>query len=200
MMLVIHTIVTLFVSDTVRSKERVLPITTSDGAISASGVLLDRFTVLTAAHTVGAEQSTVFLRCGEAAVAGVVTKRAKAHDLALIHLYTPCYDVQAAELAHDAPEEGCDVRFDGYPSGVLKHGTGRIRGYSLFSLKKQLGLGPGIFWVAMVIDGDVRPGNSGGPVFANGKLVGIVHGYHESTEGKPGVVVPLSAIAQFLSE
>lgn len=179
-------------------KERVMPITTSDGRITASAVLLDRFTVMTAAHAVGDERTVVFLRCGTEDVAGVVRKRARVHDLALITLYRPCVSVQTVELANEKPDEGITVVFEGYPSGRLTHSKAIVRGYSMFLLSQAI-LGPGIFWGAMVIEGDVRPGHSGGPVFAKGKLVGIIHGYHESVEGKPGIIVPLSAIAQFIA-
>ncbi len=190
----------LLVSDVSQHKERVLPITTSTGATTATAFLIDKFSALTAAHAVGAERTVVFLKCGDEEVAGVVSRRGKAHDLALITLYKACNAVQPVTLASEEPEEGDAITFDGYPSGSLKHNVGKVRTYGLFAIKKQLGLGPGIFWVAMLVDGDIRPGNSGGPVFVKGKLVGVVHGYHDSTEGKPGVVVPLAAIVQFLSE
>ena len=183
----------------VPAKEHVLAIKDPAGShVIASAVLLNKFTALTAAHAVGPERSAVFLQCGADDVSAVVSKRGRMHDLALLTLMQPCEDVVPVSLAAEDPVAETPVSIDGYPSGAHTHTKGKIKSYGLFSLPAKV-FGPGVLWIAMVLEADVRPGNSGGPVLANGKLVGIVHGYHESAEGKPGIAVPLAAIVQFLS-
>jgi len=179
--------------------ESVLPITTAAGKISATGVLLDRFTVLTAAHAVGPERTVVFVTCGTKEMAGAVSKRATAHDLALVTLYTSCNEVAVSQLETNDPVEGDSIEVVGYPARELTHTTGTVRGYTLLALK-NFKLGNGVFWLAMILGADIRPGNSGGGVYSqNHRLVGIVHGFSETIPGKPGVAVPLSAINQFLT-
>lgn len=179
--------------------ERVMPITNADGTIVASAALLNKWTAITAAHAVGEVRTVVFLRCGEEDVAGVVSRRARVHDLALIQLLQPCSEVTPVELAREEPVEGEDITFEGYPSGKLEHGHGKVRGFAMFAVRERRA-GGGLFWIGLVLSADVRPGNSGGPVLSkSGKLVGVVHGYHEPTVGKPGVAVALPAIAQFLA-
>lgn len=179
--------------------ERVLPITSSRGNVLATAVLLDKWTALTASHAVGPLRTVVFLRCGDEDVAGVVTRRGKVQDLALIQLYQPCTNVMPVELAAEDLTEGDDVSFVGYPGGKLSHGKAKVRGFAMFAVKRQVA-GGGLFWIGVMIDGDVRPGNSGGPIFTkDGKVCGLVHGYHEATEGKPGIAVTLSAIIEFLN-
>ncbi len=178
--------------------DRVLPIVSVRGNVLATGTLLDKWTVLTASHAVGEERTIVFLRCGEQDVAGVVSRRGKVQDLALITLNQACQDVMPAELSTEDVAEGSDITFVGYPTGKLTRSTGKVKGFAMFAVKSRVA-GSGLFWIGLLFDGDVRPGNSGGPVFAkNGKLVGIIHGYHEASEGKPGIGIPLSAIVEFL--
>ncbi len=179
------------------TRESVMPITNADGLVNASGVLLNNYLVLTAAHAVGPENTTVFLNCGEEGTVGLVTKRAVTMDLALITLLQPCRGIAPLELGDRPPEDGEEVSVAGYPSRKLAHATGKVQGYRLFGHKSQRG----VFWLAMVFSADVRPGNSGGPVISKfGKLVGIVHGFDTAAPGKPGIAVPLGAIAQFLAE
>lgn len=192
-------LIVLFLTLATAAPESVLPITSANGKILATGVLLDRFTVLTAAHAVGSERTVVFVTCGKKEMAGAVTRRATAHDLALVTLYTSCNDVDVSELATTDPAAGESIDVVGYPSRELTHSSGKVQGYTLLALK-NFRMGNGLFWLAMILGADVRPGNSGGGVYSqNHKLVGIVHGFSESIPGKPGVAVPLSAINQFLS-
>ncbi len=177
-------------------KEKVLPITNADGVPTASGVLLNQYLVLTAAHAVGPLRTVVFLQCGEDEVAGTVTKRSALGDLALVTLMQPCKNIQALHQAEQESEADDEVEVAGYPASKLSHCKGKVLGYSLFAVKSP----PGFFWVAMTLAADIRPGYSGGPVTDKfGKLVGIVHGYHDGMEGKPGVIIPLTAIARFLT-
>lgn len=177
--------------------EPVIPITNVDGKTTASGVLLNKFTVLTVAHAVGAQRDAVFLRCGEADIAGAVVRKDSTGDIALISLYQPCTDVAPLQLADKAPGPDDAIELVGYPGGELTHTRAKVRSYGMLPVASKLGA----FWIALVIDGDVRPGNSGGPVINQfGKLVGIVHGYHENMPGKPGVAIPLTAIVRFLNE
>ncbi len=192
-MLLLNLIAALVVS----GSEPVIPITNADGLVMASGVVLNAFTVLTAAHAVGPERSAVFLTCGTVDVVGLVTKRAPATDLALITLMQPCRQLPFVELADKAPDQGDEVDIAGYPASKLHFCKGTVKGYGLFEQRQV----SGAFWIAMLVAADVRPGNSGGPVLSkNGKLVGIVHGFHTHAEGKPAVVIPLNAVAQFLAE
>jgi len=178
---------------------RVLPITSVRGSVLATAVLLDKWTALTAAHAVWPLRTVVFLRCGDDDVAGVVSKRGKVHDLATIQLYQPCNKVLPVELAAQDATEGDEISFVGYPGGKFAEGKGKVRGFAMFSVKQRVA-GGGLFWIGLMLDADIRPGNSGGPIFAkDGKLVGVAHGFHEGIEGKPGIGVTLPAIIEFLT-
>lgn len=177
--------------------EPVIPITNVDGKTTASGVLLNKFTVLTVAHAVGEQREVVFVRCGDDDIAGSVVRKDVIGDMALIRLYQECTEVQSLSLADKAPIPNDNVEIAGYPAGALKHAHAKVRHYKLFPVANRLGY----FWIALVFDGVVRPGNSGGPVINQfGKLVGIVHGYDENSPGRPGVAIPLNAIINFLRD
>jgi V8-like Glu-specific endopeptidase len=180
------------------SQERVLPITNADGRVVASGVLLNPWTVLTAAHAVDELHSVVFIQCGDEEGAGFVSRRGRVHDLALVTLYKPCRKVDTVELANEEPAPGDHVVIEGYPARELTHTKAVVQGYQLTAVGARFGFG--LFWIAMVLQGDVRPGSSGGPVLSkSGKLCGIVHGFSTTAPGKPGAAVPLRTIAQFLA-
>lgn len=176
-----------------------VPLTNSEGRIHASGVLLNRWTVLTAAHAVDTVGTVTFMQCGDTVVSGQVSRRSRVHDLALVTLYTSCTKVPSTELESQEPDSGDKVTVEGFPAREFAATPGIIIGYRLFNVHDAR-IGNGLFWVGMSVQADVRPGSSGGPVLSKtGKLCGIVHGYSESAPGKPGVVVPLRAIAQFIA-
>ncbi len=174
-----------------------LPITDAYDRITASAVLLSPSTALTAAHAVGPEHTIVFLQCGKDSLVATVAKRGTLHDLAILALLTPCRAVTPVRLseAQDDVKDGEDVTVPGFPKGVYEVQAMKAAGTHLFFVPAEHG-----FWDALILAGDIRPGNSGGPVISvrTGKLVGIISGFSTTMPGKPGTAVPLLAILRFL--
>lgn len=172
----------------------VLPITDIDGRTKGSAVLLDHKTVLTVAHATGPVRTAVFLRCGTDDIVGIVTKREPVYDLATLELQQPCKSEPFITLAATDAENGTSVTVEGFPQRVYKRVTTEVLSTRLSWLPPRIA-GFGYTFFAMMLATPLAPGTSGGPVFANGELVGIVHGYTDTE----GVAIPLRTIKRFLA-
>jgi serine protease Do len=150
-----------------RVEERVGPAVVGVGR-AGSGLVLAQGSVLTNAHNLRHEQTTVTLADGrrvEGVVAGVDVDR----DLAVVKADTG--EAPPLEWANDLPRVGAAVFGVANPGGA-----GPRIGFGLVSAAGRSFRGPRGRLIAPAIEHDVAlpPGSSGGPlVNADGQLVGI---------------------------
>jgi S1-C subfamily serine protease len=160
-----------------------------------TGFLADARVLVTAAHVVDRADEVVLQTWdGEDIPVGFVTRAvftaADGDDLAVIHLDR---DTGAtALLAERDPALGDPVDVVGYPGGGrLRTTSGEVVDYVSepdFDIDR-----------AMRTTAQVRPGNSGGPVFDNkGRVVGVVFAYE--TDTGYGLAVPVSRLRPLLAD
>ncbi|MEO1529779.1 MAG: trypsin-like peptidase domain-containing protein [Planctomycetota bacterium] len=139
--------------------------------VTGSGVVLSPTRVLTNHHVVAATTDVSISLDGQSdRVSGRVFASSPGLDLALIELEEPLSDeIVPLEVAKESPAAGDKIQVFGYPKGgdslsitegvVSRMEHVRYR-YNTFGLRTQ-------------IDAPLNNGNSGGPMIANGKIVGI---------------------------
>lgn len=174
---------------------RTLPVLDKSFEVIGSGILLDRQAVLTAAHVI--KHTEPVFACGNGPIRGHLMRFDVRYDLALVALDKPCEGIEISTLAAENAVKNTKVSFHGYPDGVRHTGVGSVSSYTDLP-------GPPVSRTYMVIDGLIRPGNSGGPVLnAQGQLVGMVQGkicYSRGNELCFGTAIPLKTIKKFFLE
>jgi hypothetical protein len=114
-----------------------------------------------------------------------VIKQSPEMDLAL--LFVPGVRLPAAALADSSPNGGTPVRAIGFPNNrplTIRNST------LLGTTRNCLALAPCL----AIKQGTITHGNSGGPLEASGKVIGITQG--ETTEE---IAIPIEQVRQFLS-
>ena len=168
----------------------------SDG--SASGVVIEGNRILTNAHVVRfASQLFVQLKKGGDKLPAKAVCIDPRMDLALVELENPddLAHLPHIELDDTLPAVKSTINAYGYPMGgkdlsVTEGIISRIEYESYYYEGKGL---------RIQIDAALNPGNSGGPVIQDGKIVGLV--FSRITEGENiGYVIPTEEIVRFLED
>lgn len=154
---------------------------------SCSGVAIGPHNILTAAHCYSETPIRVYDYNGDFRCVGISVKVDAKADLML--LYTACIMPVSASINPKEPSMGSPILVTGYPLGisVVVMTDGRVG-----TISKKAGLSFG----QQVFSAPIQPGSSGGPLWANGQVVGIVScgmQYHHTS-----YAVRQSAIAKFL--
>ena len=139
--------------------------------VTGSGVVLSPTRVLTNHHVVASTTDVSISLDGQSdRISGTVYASSPGLDLALIELEEPLGDeIVPLEVAEKTPEAGDKIQVFGYPKGgdslsITEGVVSRLEHvryrYNTFGLRTQ-------------IDAPLNSGNSGGPMIADGKVVGI---------------------------
>lgn len=148
-----------------------LEVVDEEGDTIAAAALLSRTEVLTVAHAVPGFGQRMSVRCGKQLIFGFVVKVDEIADLALVQLLAQCKQVGVLPLASFDVEDGTKIFLQGYPGGgPRKTTTGIVSGYEDISFENRGSASRHV----MLSDATCAGGNSGGPAFANGKLIGIL--------------------------
>jgi len=159
-----------FVRPTVEQAEiqATVRLVSSEG--SCSGVAVAKNSILTAGHCYSETPIRVYNSTGDYRCIGTSVKVDEAADLMLLH--TSCELPVTARIAPYEPLQGTRVQVSGYPLGidlpVMTEGfLTAISGRKGMSFNKQ------------VLSAPTIGGNSGGPVWLDGQVVGIVSCGHQ---------------------
>lgn len=131
---------------------------------SCSGVAIGRKSILTAAHCVGAI-NVAFDYTGKVLCRATPVKVDEDEDVALLR--THCDLPVRAPIGTSEPVMGTRATVTGYPLGV--NFPVKTDGYLTTAVKTQ-----GLSYNKQVLSAPTVGGNSGGPVWVNGEVVGIV--------------------------
>ena len=158
------------------------------GGSAGSGVYTEPGFVLTANHVVADRRTdhvtVVFPDLGS--VAGEVIATDKRQDLALIYCSCKCKMPEFVRWA-EKPKPGAVLTIEGYGHGTFKRQEGT---YS----SKRFG-DKHATWEQ--VDGAAaRSGDSGGPVYYKGRLLGILWG----SDGKDTLFTPIDVVRKFVEE
>lgn len=163
---------------------------------SGSGVVIGKRLILTGAHVVA---NATFLQVQKMAdpEKGVATIKAVCHDsdLALLEVEDPEFlrGIRPAQLG-ELPSQRDEVAVVGYPVGgeelsITEGVVSRIEVQRYEHSQRYM--------LAVTVDAAINAGNSGGPVFAGGKVVGIAFQAMPDAENV-GEMVPSPVIRSFL--
>lgn len=163
---------------------------TCDGLATGSGFALDRHTIVTNRHVVvGAERLEVDtsdgrlldVRLAQVAVLG---------DIALVEVDQPLPVL--ADFVTGAAS-GMQIAAVGYPlGGPFTISRGRI-------VDRVSGARFDLDWEVLRVTAEVRPGNSGGPLFdAKGRVMGVVFATEIATGY--GLAIPIETMNAFIAE
>ncbi len=140
--------------------------------VTGSGVVIEGKRILTNAHVVGyASQVQVQASQSGDKVSATVVAVARGIDLAILKLDDEkFFDSHApAVRTKGLPEMGEQVFAYGFPSG----GTSLSVTKGIVSRQEFINYSPSTSGLRIQIDAALNPGNSGGPVFAGDKMVGL---------------------------
>ncbi len=165
--------------------------------VSGSGVVIASNQVLTNYHVVAATTDISISLNGQSdRLSGTVEAIAPGIDLAVITLDEPLPDsVKPLEIATATPKSGSKIQVFGYPKGgeslsVTEGVVSRLEHvrykYRTCGLRTQ-------------IDAPLNNGNSGGPMIASGKVVGIARG-GLSSSNDIGYAIPCEEINTMLDD
>jgi len=165
---------------------------------TGSGVVIPGNMILTNAHVVNYGQRILVQphQSSEKYEADVVAI-ARGIDLALIKLEDESFfDTHpAADLSADLPRIGSMVSAIGYPMG----GDALSVTQGILSRIEYTDYNNGTLGLRFQVDTPLNPGNSGGPVFSDNKVIGVVFSGIPSAENI-GYVIPTDEIEMFLAD
>ncbi len=170
------------------------------GRVVGSGVIIPGNRILTSAHTVSDSR---FLKVEKEASDIPYPARVAyvAHDcdLALLEVLDEGFfdDTSYLPFSHELPELGDTVEAYGFPRGgrrisVTRGIVSRID-YSRYSHPGE------DFHLIVQIDAALNPGNSGGPVLKDGRIIGIAFQAIPTAENI-GYVIPMTVVGRFLAD
>ena len=165
---------------------------------TGSGVVIEGNRILTNAHVVNYGQRILVQphQSSEKYEADVVAI-ARGIDLAIIELEDESFfdSHPPAELSAELPRIGSMVHAIGYPMG----GDALSVTAGILSRIEYTDYNQGTLGLRMQVDTPLNPGNSGGPVFVDNKVIGIVFSGIPSAENI-GYVIPTDEINMFLAD
>jgi serine protease Do len=149
-----------------------------------SGFLVDRRHLLTAAHVVDDAAAIGLRRGGRTVAHGTIVGADAAHDLALLRL-DRAVDGHEFALSGRSPRPGDPVTAVGYPRGApLVQAQGSVLGTATTLPSHGTGRR-----ALVETDAVVSPGQSGGPLLAGRKVVGIIDLGAAQGTGQPSFAV-----------
>ena len=165
--------------------------------VSGSGVIISPTRILTNHHVVSVTTDVSVSLDGQSErLSATVEATAPGMDLAIIRLEEPLpSDVVPLEIADETPKPGSKIQVFGYPKGgatlsITEGVVSRIEHvryrYRAYGLRTQ-------------IDAPLNNGNSGGPMVADGKVVGIAFS-GLSTGNDIGYSIPCEEIKLVLDD
>jgi len=166
--------------------------------ISGSGVIISGRRILTNAHVVN-NASEIYVQPFQSSdlLEAHVVGFAQGIDLAVIELDDPSFfDGRGfAEIDDTIPRVKDKVSVYGYPMGgteqsVTEGIVSRVEFTSYYGTTSGL---------RVQVDAALNPGNSGGPAFANGKVIGLVFSIIPSSQSI-GYVIPAEEVNLFLAD
>lgn len=165
---------------------------------TGSGVVIEGNLILTNAHVVNyGQRILVQPHQNSEKYEGDVVAIARGIDLALIKLEDESFfeSHPAAELSTELPRIGSMVNAIGYPMG----GDALSVTAGILSRVEFTDYNNGTLGLRMQVDTPLNPGNSGGPVFVDNKVVGVVFSGIPAAENI-GYVIPTDEIEMFLAD
>ena len=189
-------LVAYFLSAPTHLEHRALAVLGTDGRPVATATPLSKRLLVTNHHVVD-DGETVVVQCGDDVLPGMVLGVSKTDDLALIALSRECASAVPSELG-DELDLGERVWVVGFPLREFAVKSGIVTRYRQIRNSENNALRAGL------TDGQVLPGNSGGPVLDSaGRLVGIAVGRLcvQLADGASceGAFIPAETIRAFLS-
>jgi S1-C subfamily serine protease len=167
---------------------------------SASGVIIDGGRILTVAHAVSdSRYLEVEKENGGGAYRASVAFIGHDCDLALLQVTDQAFfrDTASLPLGERTPDLTAQVSVFGFPTGgsriSITQGVVSRIDYVLYSHSGH------DYHLILQIDAAVNPGNSGGPVLQDGKIVGLAFQAMADAENI-GYVIPLTVIRHFLDD
>lgn len=165
-----------------------------------SGVIISGNRILTSAHVVSDSRYLEVEKEDSGTPYGaVVTQIGHDCDLALVEVIDPDFfaDTSQLEFHREIPPLGSLVEAYGFPAGgrriTVTRGIVSRVDYALYNHSAR------DYHLIVQIDAAVNPGNSGGPVLRDGKIVGIVFQGVQPSENV-GHVIPITVIDHFLED
>ncbi len=170
----------------------------SSRSVSGSGFVIAGHRILTNAHVVSDATFIQVRRYGESQrVAARVLHVSDEADLALLTVDEPGFfdSISPLELG-DLPELRQEILVLGFPLGgdtlsVTRGVVSRIESQSYVHANVEM--------LAGQIDSGVNPGNSGGPVLGDGKVVGVAMQVSKEAD-KVAYMIPTPVVAHFLAD
>lgn len=170
----------------------------SAGEASGSGVIIDGNRILTNAHVVNyARRVLVQPNQSSDKYEAEVVAIAHGIDLAVLELEDESFfeEYPAATLSAELPRIGGTVTALGYPLG----GEALSITEGIVSRIEHTGYKGDTLGLRIQVDVALNPGNSGGPVFMDGQVIGLVFSGIPSAENI-GYVIPTDEVEMFLAD
>ncbi|NND95882.1 MAG: trypsin-like serine protease [Pirellulaceae bacterium] len=165
--------------------------------VSGSGVLIASDQVLTNYHVVAMSTDVSISLDGQSErLSGTVEATAPGIDLALIRLETAVADqVTPLEVASSTPKSGSKIQVFGYPKG----GESISITEGVVSRREHVRYKYRTYGLRTQIDAPLNSGNSGGPMIADNKIVGIAFS-GLSSSNDIGYAIACEEINEFLED
>ncbi|MEM1072480.1 MAG: trypsin-like peptidase domain-containing protein [Planctomycetota bacterium] len=187
------------IESTSRTPNLLQPWTRSAASVSGgTGVILEGNRILTNAHVVDyASRILVQPHQSSDRFEANIVAIARGIDLALLELEDEAFfdEYPAATLSDELPTIGSTVTALGYPLG----GDAMSVTEGVVSRVEHTGYKAETLGLRVQVDVALNPGNSGGPVFMGGTVIGVVFSGIPSAENI-GYVIPTDEIRMFLND
>ncbi len=171
----------------VESGVGLVKVDTCGGAVTGSGFLVGRGTLVTAAHVIDGA-TDVHVEFDGTEVDATVVGIESSLDLAVLAIPLPPTGRHVFDLAGQDPDTGTHIAVIGYPLDEPKSLTeGTISG-----LDRTITTESGTYTGLLQTDAAINPGNSGGPLLNSaGEIVGVADAIRQDAQGI-GFAVPIS--------
>lgn len=184
------------ISSTLRLPNYMQPWNKRSTSVSGTGTLIAGGRVLTNAHVVSFA-SQIYIQQGAERVSATTLFMAPNIDLAVLQIEDEdfCAKRTAVEVSSELPGNGQAVKVYGYPIG----GSDLSMTEGVVSRVEMAAMFNGTSALRIQVDAAVNPGNSGGPAFANGKMIGVVFSKSKRAEST-GYLIAGEEVAAFLED